>query len=265
MLERLCNMERAIGLALSSKAPRRARKVQSVPNELYNITSSACAPPQAPPSNIIINFGQTQACHASDSCHQHGRHGACRACQRTPHDYHRDHRSRRAPRSRSEPAAAIAIFGNNSPENEKRAELFKLYGEQRFLPHSPWLWKTGELIPHYQYQPVITVADVWTEWTQGLNGYLPVSELTSRWETRWRRNNAGMKTEGGRRKKIITLIDDLSRQPGWSAKLALDFLRDKYGPGPHARAFADRLTKNRGVINASALYMAARRQRAPLN
>ena len=48
-------------------------------------------------------------------------------------------------------------------------------------------------------------------WTDGLN----------RRGSRWRHNNGGIKTEGGRRKKIITLIDALAVKPKWNIELAL--------------------------------------------
>jgi hypothetical protein len=63
----------------------------------------------------------------------------------------------------------------------------------------------------------------------GLNGFLSTRELEEGWGARWRRNHSGLKTENGRRKKVVTLVTELSQKPGWTVALALRFLQDQYG------------------------------------
>jgi hypothetical protein len=49
----------------------------------------------------------------------------------------------------------------------------------------------------YLYLLVHTISKVWTEWSSGLNGHLPVRELEDRWGPRWRRNVPSQRTENG--------------------------------------------------------------------
>lgn len=87
----------------------------------------------------------------------------------------------------------------------------------------------------------------------GMDGCLSVHELMAGWDARWRRNNAGAKSEATRRKKVITLVDTLSEKPNWSNELALRFLKDRYPiPSPsvphlkNTRAFIEYLQKRDG-------------------
>ncbi|GBE87699.1 hypothetical protein SCP_1103760 [Sparassis crispa] len=130
------------------------------------------------------------------------------------------------------------------PQVVKRVALVQLYGQEVFGRHEPWIWMHGELVPHYRYQPVVTISDVWTEWIVGLNGHISVHELTEKWENRWCHNNTGLKTEGGRQKKIVDLINGLMKKPRWSVNLALLFLKEKYKPRYKVRSFADYLMKD---------------------
>ena len=91
---------------------------------------------------------------------------------------------------------------------------------------------------------------MWEEWTNGLDGHLSVRQLNDGWDARWRRNNLGQKTEAGRRKKVVELIEALAKKPNWNTQLALRFLKEKY-PIPSSsqpylkstRAFIEHLQK----------------------
>ena len=49
---------------------------------------------------------------------------------------------------------------------------------------------------------------------------------------KWRRNEGGLKTEGGRRAKVTTLIEELAAKRNWSVSLALRFIKEKYKTDP---------------------------------
>jgi hypothetical protein len=66
-----------------------------------------------------------------------------------------------------------------------------------------WEWVSGAWLPYYRYLPVHTISEVWTVWSSGLDGHLPVRELEERWGPKWRRNVPGQRSENGRRKKIV--------------------------------------------------------------
>jgi hypothetical protein len=106
--------------------------------------------------------------------------------------------------------------------------LVQKYGELRLQKHPMWSWEGEKWLPRYTYQTVEKISDIWDEWSCGLNGYLSTRELEEGWGAKWRRNNSGLKTENGRRKKVVQLIGDLSLKQGWNTPLALRFLRDRY-------------------------------------
>jgi hypothetical protein len=109
--------------------------------------------------------------------------------------------------------------------------LVQKYGDQHLQRHPMWNWEGERWLPRYTYQTVHTISDIWEEWSHGLNGYLSTRELEEEWGAKWRRNNSGLKTENGQRKKVVQLIGDLSQKQGWNVQLALRFIQDKYeGP-----------------------------------
>lgn len=119
---------------------------------------------------------------------------------------------------------------------------------------------TEEWLPFYIFKKGLTVAEIWTEWTVGLEGCFSVRDLNDGWEARWRRNNAGQKTENARRRKVVALIEALGNQPNWDTSLALRFLNDKYKiPTPSVphlrstRAFIDYLQDKRSDTQSSIL------------
>lgn len=112
---------------------------------------------------------------------------------------------------------------------EQQQHLISELGEAQFYLHRPWQQIGGQLVPSYSFQPASTVADLWAEWTTGLNGYMSVSLLVNRWSTKWRKGDAAKRTESSRRKKVIDLIERLKNKHRWDAALALRFLQDEYG------------------------------------
>ncbi|KAJ7668209.1 hypothetical protein B0H17DRAFT_1142560 [Mycena rosella] len=82
----------------------------------------------------------------------------------------------------------------------------------------------ARLRKHQWEWPTSTITAIWDEWASGLNGFLAVRDLEERWGARWRRNNSGQKTEMGRRKKVIQLIEKLAAKPNWNLALALRFI-----------------------------------------
>ena len=129
------------------------------------------------------------------------------------------------------------------------------YGEGRVHKHS-WEWIHGDFLPVYVYQSVNVITDYWTEWTEGMGGYLSTRELTEAWGAKWRRNNGGQRTECGRRKKVIDLVMELSTRSGWNVQLALRFLTDKYGELYTPRKFCDWLKPEnvQVVLVAAVMY-----------
>jgi hypothetical protein len=137
-----------------------------------------------------------------------------------------------------------------SPE-ERLQHYFQRYGEVRFRKHSPE-WLSGDWVPHYKYATADAIWDYWVEWKEGLNGFIGVEELTTTWGAKWRRNNAGLKSENTRRMRVINLILELSQKPHWNVNLVRRFVTEKYASHYRARAFADFLAKGRAAVITTA-------------
>ncbi len=133
--------------------------------------------------------------------------------------------------------------------------LIAKYGEAQVHKHT-WDWVRGDFLPVYVYQSVDRLTDYWTEWAEGIGGYLPTRELTDIWGARWRRNNGGQRMECGRRKKVIDLVSALSTRPNWNVRLALRFLEEKYEVLHSPRQFSDWLTSEniKAVLIAAVTY-----------
>jgi hypothetical protein len=109
----------------------------------------------------------------------------------------------------------------------KWAELTVRFNESQLRRHAwEWVGRDKDWLPIYRYQPVTTISDIWSEWAEGVSGFLSVRDLTERWGARWRRNDAGQRTEASRRKKVIDLVTELSSKHLWNVNLALRFLHD---------------------------------------
>lgn len=87
----------------------------------------------------------------------------------------------------------------------KWAQMAAKYGDTHLRNHV-WDFVDNEFLPHYSFRPITRIAEVWTEWTVGIDGYLSVQKLDEGWGARWRRNVGAKKTEYRRCKKIIDLI-----------------------------------------------------------
>jgi hypothetical protein len=46
-----------------------------------------------------------------------------------------------------------------------------------WLYRHKWEWVSGMWLPYYRYLPVHTISEVWTVWSSGLDGNLPVREV----------------------------------------------------------------------------------------
>lgn len=125
--------------------------------------------------------------------------------------------------------SALSIDPIIQQQQAQQQELIAKYGHEKFLRHQPWTWKGGELRPTYDFQEASTIRDVWNEWSEGLNGYLPVRVLTEVWATKWRSGSDSKRTAFSRRKKIIDIVEKLAHKPRWSVDMALRFLEKTYG------------------------------------
>jgi hypothetical protein len=134
------------------------------------------------------------------------------------------------------------------PRSEKWSQLTAKYGHAKLDAHE-WEWRGDDWLPVYRYQPINVITDLWIEHVDGLNGHLSMRELKDRWGAKWRRNEGGLKTEGGRCAKVIALIEQLALRVNWDVPLALRFLKEKYET-PYlnkVRAFCDYLQKDKGA------------------
>jgi hypothetical protein len=129
----------------------------------------------------------------------------------------------------------------------KWAQIAAKYGDARLRNHD-WDFIDGEFLPHYNFRPLTQISEVWTEWTEGIDGCLSLRELDEGWGARWRRNVGAKKTEYGRRKKITDLVGWLvANKPRWDTRLAVQFLMDQFQPRfKSARSFSDFLTRENG-------------------
>ena len=72
-------------------------------------------------------------------------------------------------------------------------------------------------------------------------------DLNTTWGAKWRRNHSGQKTEAGRRKSVVELVETLSTKPQWNTKLVLRFLHERYEKSMTPHKFIDYLKKDRGA------------------
>lgn len=90
------------------------------------------------------------------------------------------------------------------------------------------------------------MTDIWEEWASGLNGFLAVRSLEEHWAAKGRRDNNFLKTEMGRRKKVVKLVEKLAEKPNWNVALALRFLGETYKKFTTPRKFCNFLQKTPG-------------------
>ncbi|GBE80419.1 hypothetical protein SCP_0301340 [Sparassis crispa] len=226
--ERILKMEGMIGTLLNSRSTRRS-KITFVPpkqSPAAPVTAPAPMPAAAAPPVITINFHgsdgpvSTSAVPSVSTSVSAIANGAASSDSTATLDGSSHHVAAvPALPSVSGMVAPSVAPARADPHLARRDELRQKYGEVVFQKHEPWVWKQGELLPCYRYQPVNAIVDVWTEWTEWtdrLSGHISVRELTEKWGNCWHLNDARLKTEGGRCKKIIDLITELSQKPRWS-------------------------------------------------
>ena len=121
-----------------------------------------------------------------------------------------------------------------------------------------WQYDT-DYLPLYHFQQVTHICNIWTEWSTGLNGFLPVRNLNEGWGSRWRKGDRGQGTENCRRARVVELIEQLTAKPGWDLALALRFLHERYEGGTTPHKFCDYIQRTSGVgtqdiLKASSSY-----------
>lgn len=125
----------------------------------------------------------------------------------------------------------------------KWTALLEQFGATHVNNHD-WDWEDGDFLPRYEYQSVSRITDIWVEWASGLNGFIPVRDLTEKWGPKWRRNLPRKKTESARRKAVVDLINELVKKTRWEVPLALRYLQERYEPLYKPRPFCEYLTKD---------------------
>lgn len=107
--------------------------------------------------------------------------------------------------------------------------------------------KHANPIPAYQFCSLTKIADIWTEWSSGIDGYLPVRQLEEEWGPKWRPER-GQGTEKSRRMNVVKLVERLAKKTGWNHAMALRFLGEKYDSHFTPRKFMDRVQENGGAF-----------------
>src|SRR5882762_2373061 len=118
--------------------------------------------------------------------------------------------------ARSQPvltlSAVAAVVSGDARKAEQWKALTDKFDETRMRKHD-WSYDT-DYMPFYRFQQVSQICDVWTEWSTGLNGFLPVRNLNEGWGARWRQGNRGQGTENCRRSRLVELVEKLIAKPG---------------------------------------------------
>jgi len=90
----------------------------------------------------------------------------------------------------------LAVAATVSDDDKKLAQwraLASKFDEICMQKHK-WQYNT-DYTPVYHFQQVTHICDLWTEWSMGLNGFLPVRNLDEGWGARWWQGNWGQGTE----------------------------------------------------------------------
>ena len=159
-----------------------------------------------------------------------------------------------------QPTANLVPQAVSSDDDRRLAQwkaLTAKFDEVRMRKHE-WLYE-ADYVPLYRFQQVTHICDIWTEWSTGLNGFLPVRNLNEGWGARWRQGNRGQGTENCRCAHVVGLIEKLIAKPGWDFALAKRFLQEKYEGTTTPRKFCDYIQKSNGaglqeVLQAASHY-----------
>ncbi|KAE8211507.1 hypothetical protein CF327_g4736 [Tilletia walkeri] len=128
-----------------------------------------------------------------------------------------------------------------------KVEAVERWGKAQMDSNEPWRYDASKdrLFPSYQFKPSPSVRDVWAEYSEGMNGRFGTRLMEQVWGTAWRLG-AGMKQEWSRRKKVVQLLEDITRsRPSWRHEHAVKFMEACYG-GYSGRGLADWLSKTSG-------------------
>lgn len=127
------------------------------------------------------------------------------------------------------------------------ALLTAKFEETRLRRHN-WAYKANNPnpIPLYDWCSLTKISDIWTEWSTGINGYLPVRLLEEGWGAKWRPGHA-QGTERCRCMCVIRLVDRLAAKPGWGHDKTLRFSGETYNSYYTPRRFMDYVQKNGGA------------------
>ncbi|KJA13263.1 hypothetical protein HYPSUDRAFT_59993 [Hypholoma sublateritium FD-334 SS-4] len=141
--------------------------------------------------------------------------------------------------------------------------LESIFPAERLMNHQfDWDEKTSTWLPKFSFwkpkSNVLTVDNIWREDRFGIDGLFSIQELNAQWDARWKRNNHSIKQEAYWRKKVVNIIDTLSRKPNWNGTIAFRFLHDVYKTQMKTgRTFSDYLTRatTAQIIEASGSYV----------
>jgi hypothetical protein len=143
------------------------------------------------------------------------------------------------------PSPPPAISSDDGRRLAQWKALTDRFDEVRMRKHE-WLYE-ADYVPLYCFQQVTQICDIWTEWSTGLNGFLPVRNLNEGWGARWRQGNRGQGTENCRCACVVELIEKLIAKPGWNLALAQRFLCERYEGKFTPRKFCDYIQKHNGA------------------
>jgi hypothetical protein len=155
------------------------------------------------------------------------------------------------------PALPQAVSSDDDRKLAQWKALTDKFDEVRMRKHE-WQYE-ADYVPCYHFQQVTRICDIWTEWSTGLNGFLPVRNLNEGWGSRWRQGNRAQGTENCRRARVVELIEKLIAKPGWDLALAQRFLGERYEGKYTPCKFCDYIQKNNGaglqeVLQAASHY-----------
>jgi Transcriptional activator of glycolytic enzymes len=142
-------------------------------------------------------------------------------------------------------SAVEAAASNDDRKLAQWRAFTERFDEVRMRKHE-WKYDT-DYTPLYRFQQVTQICDLWTEWSTGLNGFLPVRNLDEGWGSRWRWGHRGQSTENCRRSRFVELMQKLIAKPGWDLALAQRFLRERYEGKMSPRQFCVHIQKNEGA------------------
>ncbi|KIJ33113.1 hypothetical protein M422DRAFT_52568 [Sphaerobolus stellatus SS14] len=133
--------------------------------------------------------------------------------------------------------------------------LFSHYEPSHILAHNwEYLEQAGKRawVPNYNLQDIRSFRDIWIEWSEGMNGFLPLCVLHENFKKpAWHRSNKNMMTNVGRWLHFINTMEKLIQKLHWDAKKALNFITQTYNmqtPNKFCRWLAEGKGKNLDIV-----------------